>query len=162
MKTFIPSLIIIIVDQITKLWVKYNFTLYETRNIFGDFLRFTYVENPGIAFGIRIGDFRILVTAISIFIAIYLAVFLYKTNISKFEKLSLSLILGGAIGNIIDRVLIYFPGSGYTGVIDFIDVGFNDFRWYIFNVADSSVSVGIVIYIFYSLDINRKISVKDA
>jgi signal peptidase II len=94
---------------------------------------------------------KVLVTIISIAIALYLAFLLY--NSKKFvyiEKLSLSLILGGAIGNLIDRILIYIPNSTYAGVIDFIDIGIVDHRWYIFNIADSAITVGIIFYLVYS------------
>ena len=138
-------------DQLSKIWIKNNFALFESRNIVGDFLRFSYVENPGIAFGIRLGNLKGVVTIISILIASYLVFLLY--NSKKFvyvEKLSLSLILGGAIGNLIDRILTYIPNSTYAGVVDFIDIGIATHRWYIFNIADSAVTAGITLYLIYS------------
>jgi signal peptidase II len=143
--------VVVVLDQLSKIWIKNNFVLYESRNIIGDFLRFSFVENPGIAFGIRLGNMKILVTIISIAIASYLAFSLYNSKQFVYiEKLSLSLILGGAIGNLIDRVLIYIPNSTYSGVVDFIDVGIVGHRWYIFNIADSAVTVGIILYLGYS------------
>ncbi len=157
MRVFIPSFIVVILDQLTKIWVKNNFSLFESRNIIGDFLRFSYVENPGIAFGIRLGNLKVLVTVISIAIATYLAFLLYNSKqLEYLEKFSLSLILGGAVGNLIDRILIYIPNSTYNGVIDFIDVGVSGHRWYIFNIADSAVTMGIIIYLFYSTFIENK------
>ena len=163
MRVYIPSLIVVIIDQLTKIWVKNNFSLFESRNIIGDFLRFSYVENPGIAFGIRLGNLKVLVTVISIAIAMYLAFLLYNSKqLVYLEKFSLSLILGGAVGNLIDRILIYVPNSTYNGVIDFIDVGVSGHRWYIFNIADSAVTMGIIIYLFYSTFIENKQIVSDA
>ena len=163
MRVFIPSFIVVILDQLTKIWVKNNFSLFESRNIIGDFLRFSYVENPGIAFGIRIGNLTVLVTLISIAIATYLVFLLYNSKqLEYLEKLSLSLILGGAVGNLIDRILIYVPNSTYNGVIDFIDVGVSGHRWYIFNIADSAVTMGIIIYLFYSTFIENKQIASDA
>ncbi len=163
MRVFIPSIIVVILDQLTKIWVKNNFSLLESRNIIGDFLRFSYVENPGIAFGIRLGNLKVLVTVISIAIATYLAFLLYNSKqLEYLEKFSLSLILGGAVGNLIDRILIYVPNSTYNGVIDFIDVGVSGYRWYIFNIADSAVTMGIVIYLFYSTFIENKQIASDA
>lgn len=163
MRVFIPSFIVVILDQLTKIWVKNNFSLFESRNIIGDFLRFSYVENPGIAFGIRIGNLKVLVTVISIAIATYLAFLLYNSkHLEYLEKFSLSLILGGAVGNLIDRILIYVPNSTYNGVIDFIDVGVSGHRWYIFNIADSAVTMGIIIYLFYSTFIENKQIASDA
>ena len=144
-------------DQLSKIWIKNNFTLFESRNIIGDFLRFSYVENPGIAFGIRVGNLKVMVTIISIVIASYLVFLLYNSKQFLYvEKLSLSLILGGAIGNLIDRILIYIPNSTYAGVVDFIDVGIATHRWYIFNIADSAVTVGIIIYLIYSVFFENK------
>ena len=163
MRVFIPSFIVVILDQLTKIWVKNNFSLFESRNIIGDFLRFSYVENPGIAFGIRLGNLKVLVTVISIAIATYLAFLLYNSkHLEYLEKFSLSLILGGAVGNLIDRILIYVPNSTYNGVIDFIDVGVSGHRWYIFNIADSAVTMGIIIYLFYSTFIENKQIASDA
>ena len=163
MRVFIPSFIVVILDQLTKIWVKNNFSLFESRNIIGDFLRFSYVENPGIAFGIRLGNLKVLVTVISIAIATYLAFLLYNSKqLEYLEKFSLSLILGGAVGNLIDRILIYVPNSTYNGVIDFIDVGVSGHRWYIFNIADSAVTMGIIIYLFYSTFIENKQIASDA
>jgi signal peptidase II len=163
LRVFIPSFIVVILDQLTKIWVKNNFSLFESRNIIGDFLRFSYVENPGIAFGIRIGNLKVLVTIISIAIATYLAFLLYNSkHLEYLEKFSLSLILGGAVGNLIDRILIYVPNSTYNGVIDFIDVGVSGHRWYIFNIADSAVTMGIIIYLFYSTFIENKQIASDA
>ena len=104
-----------------------------------------------------------LVTIVSIGIALYLAYLLYNSKQFVYvEKLSLSLILGGAIGNLIDRILIYIPNSTYGGVVDFIDIGIVGHRWYIFNIADSAVTMGIVIYLFYSTVIENKQIASDA
>lgn len=67
------------------------------------------------------------------------------------HKTGIALILGGALGNVLDRVLMVLLPSQYSGVVDFIDIGIsNSLRWYIFNVADTSITIGIIIYIFYS------------
>ncbi len=157
MNKFYPTVIVVILDQLSKLWIKFNFNLYESRNVLGDFLRFSYVENPGIAFGIRLGSFRIIITILSFLIALYIAYLIYsQIKLSMFEEFSLALILGGAIGNLIDRLLIYVPSANYSGVIDFIDVGIGLNRWYIFNIADSAVTVGIIIYLIYSTFLEDK------
>jgi len=157
LRVFIPTFIVVILDQLTKLWIRDNFSLFESRNIIGNFLRFSYVENPGIAFGIRLGSMKVMVTLISIAIALYLTFILYNSSkLVAIEKLSLSLILGGAVGNLIDRILIYIPNSTYGGVVDFIDLGFSHHRWYIFNIADSAVTIGIICYLFYSTFIENK------
>ena len=68
----------------------------------------------------------------------------------------LSLIIGGAIGNAIDRILVLVPNSGYNGVVDFIDLGINDFRWYVFNIADTSITIGAILYILAQYSYNKK------
>ena len=66
----------------------------------------------------------------------------------------LGLILGGAIGNLIDRSRIFFVES-YEGVVDFIDVGITSFRWYTFNIADSAVTIGVILYLLHSLFLRK-------
>ena len=78
----------------------------------------------------------------------------FISNLSYHEKISLSFILGGALGNLVDRGLYLFNLFGYSGVIDFIDIGLFDhsFRYpYIFNVADLGVTIGITIYLLSSI-----------
>ena len=100
---------------------------------------------------------ELLLQFFSFLIALYIAYLIYsQIKLSMYEQFSLALILGGAIGNLIDRVLIYVPFANYSGVIDFIDVGIGLNRWYIFNIADSAVSVGIIIYLIYSIFLEDK------
>jgi len=163
LRAFIPSFLVVITDQVSKIWIKNSYSLYESQNILGNFLRFTYVENPGLAFGIRVGSLKLVVTIISALIASYLAFLLYNSkDLVYIEKLSLSMILGGAIGNLIDRVIVYIPNSGYDGVVDFIDVGVINHRWYIFNIADSAVTIGIILYLVYSIFFEDRSLVNDA
>jgi len=152
----LPAYIIIVLDQLSKLKMK---SLYESGNFFydsllGGILKFKFYENPGLAFGIRIGSFGWLLFIITILITIYILYYLLTSdNLDMYESYALSLILGGAIGNLIDRGLSLFNLFGYNGVIDFIDIGIftNTFRWpYIFNIADLSVSIGIGIFIVCS------------
>jgi len=132
--------LIVALDQITKLTIKAQFYLGESIEIFGDILRFTYIQNPGMAFGIRFGGklfFTIFASVASVVILIYL----YRMRGERFSsRLSLALILGGAIGNLVDRF-------AYGEVIDFIDVGINETRWPVFNVADSAVTIGMIILV---------------
>ena len=88
---------------------------------------------------------------------------LFGDNLLKGEVLSLNFILGGAIGNLIDRGLTLFNLFDYKGVIDFIDIGIGDFyRWpYIFNIADLSVTIGITIFILSSYMYSRQNDLED-
>ena len=113
-------------------------------------MRFTHVKNPGMAFGIGVGDYKIIVIYLSIAATILIAYLHWKErNNHPMIVYGLSLILGGAIGNLIDRSNIFFSAT-YGGVVDFIDVGTNGFRWYTFNIADSAVTIGIILYLLHS------------
>lgn len=129
--------------------------------VIGDFLRLTFIENPGMAFGIDLGNplFRAIFTLI---VSIGLFYYIYQVREEPFiVRLTLAVILGGAIGNLIDRIfygVIFGEGPFFYGkVVDFIDVDFFhiDFLWIhmdrfaIFNVADASVSIGIVLMMLF-------------
>ena len=126
------------VDQASKLIVRYSMSLYQSDPVLGDFFRLTYIHNAGAAFSLNLGS-PFLHTAVSI-IALGALVSLYRT-LTEDERLlrfALCLVLGGAVGNIIDRL--------YLGaVVDFFDFGFGDLRWPIFNFADSFVTVGVIL-----------------
>lgn len=149
MNIFIIPIFVILLDQITKIYVKYNFSLYENFDLLGEYIRIFYIENSGIAFGIDTSKYHFFITLLTI-IAIFIILYYFFTVIKedKLEKYPISFILGGAIGNCIDRILVLFPNSGYNGVVDFIDIGFGSFRWYIFNIADSSITCGVLFYLF--------------
>tara|TARA_Y100000590_G_scaffold460992_1_gene621586 strand:- start:1101 stop:1583 length:483 start_codon:yes stop_codon:yes gene_type:complete len=148
-------IVIVFVDQISKILIK-NYWLnnnlyYSSVNIIGDFIKFTFIENPGIAFGIDTSNFHIYITLLTIIALFVISYYLYHlVQVNDQESLPWSFILGGAIGNCIDRVLVLFPSFNYRGVIDFIDMGINEYRWYIFNVADLSITIGLIIFLYQS------------
>lgn len=138
LKVLITSALVILVDQITKALIKEFLTLREPVRIIGDFLRFTYVENPGIAFGIRIGA-RSVFTLLSVATIVVIFIYLFRAKKDRASvRFTLALILGGAVGNLIDRIL-------YGRVVDFIDIGVKNLRWPVFNVADMAVTIGMII-----------------
>lgn len=172
MRVLYLTAILVILDQITKLLVK-GFTiplvgfyhegmyLHQSIPVIGDFLRLTFIENPGMAFGIEIGG-RLFITVFSIFATIGIGYYLFRIrNESFIARLALALILAGAIGNLIDRVFYgWIFGEAplfYGKVVDFVDVDFIDInmfgfrmdRWAVFNVADSCVSVGVVLMLLF-------------
>jgi signal peptidase II len=147
---------IVILDQITKYVVKSTMHLYESINLLGDFLKFTYIENPGMAFGIQFEN-KFWFTLLSVIAAGIVVFYLLRmTNERYIFRFSLALILGGAIGNLIDRL-------AFGKVVDFIDVEFFDItlpsfnfliinfsgydmtRWPVFNIADSAVTCGMIL-----------------
>ena len=159
-KYFLISVFIVLFDQSSKLYIKSFFDYNTPLNIIGSFLRFTYIENPGIVFGLEVGIvFYYLITFLSICIICYICFLitdLYsneKNNI--LELISFSLILGGAIGNVVDRLFVIFELFNYHGVIDFIDFGVEGYRFYIFNIADTSVTIGILLFIYCSYFIDN-------
>nr|WP_312576008.1 signal peptidase II [Sedimentibacter sp.] len=135
----------VIFDQVTKIWAVSALKGGSSIKIIDDFLRFSYVENRGAAFGILQNQiwFFVIITLVMIIVLGYMF-FKYK-NITNLSKLSLVLIAGGAIGNFIDRII-----RGY--VVDFIDVKFGNFYDFpVFNIADSFVVCGTVLLIILML-----------
>lgn len=135
----------IILDQLTKLWAIEVLKDGGSIKIIGDFLRFTYAENRGAAFSI-LQDQRVFFIIVTIIMLSVLAYIYFKMkNITKLSKLAISMIAGGAIGNLIDRVRFGF-------VVDFIDVRFGSFyNFPIFNIADSFVVCGTILMIILIL-----------
>jgi signal peptidase II len=139
------AIVSVIIDQFTKYLAVVNLQGKASFHIIGDFLRFSYVENRGAAFGMLQNQrvFFIVATIILSLVLIYMIWF--SKRITKPAKLTLSLVFGGAIGNFIDRLRL-----GY--VVDFIDVRFGSvYNFPVFNIADSCLVVGITILIFLIL-----------
>ncbi len=165
------SALLVLIDQATKMAVK-GFSLFGIHHegmylgqsipVIGDVLRFTFVENPGMAFGLDFG-MPLLLGLFSIGAAIFLVHLLRKSRDSEIGgfHIALAMILGGAVGNLIDRVfygLFYGYAPLFRGkVVDFIDVDIPDItifgrlhdRFYVFNIADAAVSVGIVLLLIF-------------
>lgn len=132
------SAIIIIIDQFTKYLIKNYMSEKESISVIGNILRLTYIKNPGMAFGIQIGD-RLFYTIFASIACVIILVYLFRMRPENFgARFALALILGGAIGNLIDRF-----ASGE--VVDFIDIRL--IHWPVFNFADIAVFIGIIILI---------------
>ncbi len=129
--------LVFILDFVSKRAVLANETALRAKvEVIGDFVRFIYVRNPGSAMGLfPVG--RMVLVGISLAASIFL-IYLYRTTDPglKIRRGAMAAILGGALGNLVDRVF-------YNGhVVDFIDVGIGTHRFYTFNVADMGVTVG--------------------
>ncbi|MDT8372096.1 MAG: signal peptidase II [Gammaproteobacteria bacterium] len=137
--------VVIIIDQLTK-WVMASWlSLYETVNIM-PFFNLTMAHNTGAAFSFLAqagGWQRWFFVGLATVISLVLIVWLRKVTDKTIEALSISLILGGAIGNVIDRINL-----GY--VIDFLDVYYGSYHWPAFNIADSAIVVGACLLIIDS------------
>ena len=149
LKALSISGIVVILDQITKNIVKHQMELGESFNVIGSLVRFTFVENKGLAFSIAVSNLSFF-TALSFVASMVVLYYLYKyrdEGISVY--LPLALIFGGAVGNLIDRIL-------FSKVVDFIDVGISSYRWPVFNIADSAVSVGLIWFLIISWSFKEK------
>ncbi len=135
------AIFLIALDQISKILVMQNFRLYEGIPVIGQFLRISYVRNPGGAFSTKFGgaNFYLVVGSIAATLVVLYIVFSKERN--RAMQLSLFSILSGAVGNLIDRFR-------FGEVIDWIDMGFGSKRWPTFNIADSAIVVGLIILIF--------------
>ena len=143
-------LFLVFFDQLTKGLVVNKLELYESIKLL-PFLNFTFIVNYGFAFGF-LNNPSLSQLAVSILILSIIIYFLYlliKTQDYIF-RFSLVLILSGALGNFLDRIL-----RGY--VIDFIDIFVSDYHWPAFNLADSWITIGFMILIFNILFLNKKI-----
>ena len=150
MSNIVVIFLAIAIDQLTKIFIVSNYnTLLFSEDIIPNFLRFTYITNDGIAFGLDpFGGSRFILLIVSIIAVLFVIKILVESaNESKLLQFGLSLILGGALGNLIDRLFTTFNFMGYNGVIDFIDIGIKDYRFYIFNFADFFISLGIILYL---------------
>ena len=141
---------IILFDQLTKILVIKNFQLYESMSIFPLF-NLTFVVNYGFAFGFLNNSSlnQIIVICVIFSIIVYFLYLLFKTQ-DQFFRFSLILVLSGAVGNFIDRVIHGF-------VIDFIDIYLGSYHWPAFNIADSSITLGFILIMFNILFLNKKI-----
>jgi len=143
------GLIILVVDQLSKAWIRAN--LLEGQSLFKlGFFRITYVHNTGAAFGLFQDQSFILTIVAIVAISVILVYALFISRFfpwleSKLSKSALGLLLGGTVGNLIDRLRL-----GY--VTDFIDFSY----WPAFNLADASVTVGVILFA-YSLLRSAKI-----
>jgi len=130
--------LVVVLDQFTKELASARLLLGEPLPLMGDLVRLTLVHNTGAAFGLFPGS-RIPFIVISILaVGVVLYLFLRETYRSVLSRVLLGCILGGAIGNLMDRVRLGW-------VVDFIDVGVGTLRWPVFNVADSAVTLGVIL-----------------
>jgi signal peptidase II len=132
---------ILVLDMSTKLLVQRHLYLYQQIDIIGEYVRLTYIYNPGAAFGISVGPHsrQIFLGLSVVALAALIGMYWFTPASDRVRLMAISLICGGAIGNLIDRV------RQESGVVDFIDVGLADIRWPVFNIADMAVTTGAII-----------------
>ena len=165
---------VIVVDQLSKFFIKGisipllniridGMYLGQSVSVIGDFFKITFIENPGMAFGFNPGsDFKLWISIFSLVASIGLFIYLYVVRKKSLSlRIALAMILGGAAGNLIDRAfygIIYnYAPLFYGKVVDFFDFDFFNFaifgrnydRWPIFNIADASVTIGVLILVLF-------------
>ena len=155
-KNFIINLSLIVLiflfDRISKIYVIYLDKKFLGSEIFSsEFLNITLIWNEGIAFGLFSFDEKYLYNILTLFIFIIVLIIFFMLIKSKgFKKYALLMILGGALGNVYDRIF-------FKAVPDFIDFHINNFHWFIFNVADIFITLGVFFMILYELKETKKV-----
>jgi signal peptidase II len=147
---------IVALDQMTKAAIRAKLPLYASTTIIPGFMDFTHVPNSGTAFGLLQGvDFPFKTTLIAMVAATaMISVGVYAASLARHQliaRIGLALIIGGAAGNLIDRVIM---GS----VVDFVDVYWRTYHFWVFNVADSAISIGVTVMILDMLGLGTHVS----
>lgn len=143
--TYSTCLIVLFLDQLSKYFVRCFIQSGEGIWVIRDIFSICYIKNPGIAFGLLVNFSEIFIYVNIILVGII--IFIYqkikkRTNHQIITSLIFGLIIGGAVGNIIDRIL-------FKGVIDFLDIGWKEIRWPAFNLADMSICIGMFLLCFF-------------
>ena len=143
---------IFLIDRVSKLLIINSSETYEQYGTsVTPFLNFNLIWNQGIAFGLFSFDEKFYYNSLTIFIIFVTIIIIWLMYKSKgFERFSLMMIIGGSLGNIFDRVF-------YSAVPDFIDIHVNNFHWFIFNVADIFITLGIICLISIEIFSKKKI-----
>ena len=141
---------IVVVDQLVKAWIAAagGFAVGRPVEIVGDFVRITVSHNQGALFGLFQGS-ALLFAIVSVAVLGIIVWYHGHAGRSVLVSLALGLLLGGAVGNLLDRLRL-----GY--VVDFVDAGIGSWRWYTFNVADAAISCAILLLIVLALRPDRR------
>jgi signal peptidase II len=131
--------IVVLLDQLTKAWLVSNFAPGQIVEVVGDAVRLVFSQNSGALFGL-FRDQALLFGLVSLGVIGLIVTYHGHSGRSLYLSIALGLLLGGALGNVIDRLRL-----GY--VVDFVDIGVGNLRWYTFNVADAAISTSIVLLV---------------
>lgn len=145
MQSLIAAIIVVVLDQITKLAVVESIPILSRRPVIGDIVRLTHIRNSGAVFGIMKGAGTYFTFFSIVAASILIMVLFFAKRSSSLVRVSLGLVLGGAIGNLIDRLR-------FGAVVDFIDIGVTEnIRWPCFNAADAAITIGVLLLLINSL-----------
>ena len=140
--------IIFFLDRYTKLFVLNNFT--ENTYYLNDYINLDLIWNIGVGFGLMSTDSDLIYNSITLLIGIVIVFLIFALIISDvIDKTIYTIIIGGALGNFYDRLI-------FKAVPDFIDIHYNNFHWFTFNVADIFISLGIIFFIMRSFFVKNK------
>ena len=149
---FLVIIIIFSLDRISKFYVIFKSETNLSSNLLtSKFLDINLIWNEGIAFGLLFFDEKNYYNLLTVIIILITTIIFWMINVTKgFEKIGFIMIFGGSLGNIFDRIY-------YSSVPDFIDIHFNNFHWFIFNVADIFITLGILLLIYREIFLKKKI-----
>tara|TARA_Y100000996_G_scaffold224462_1_gene176587 strand:+ start:465 stop:935 length:471 start_codon:yes stop_codon:yes gene_type:complete len=150
MRILFVSVLLVFADQISKILIRINMSLYESIPVITNFFNLTYVTNDGMAFGINFPFGIYIFSTISLIFTVFLFWYLWTIKEDGIViRTGVALIIAGAVGNLIDRI---FLGS----VVDFLDFMIGNYHWYVFNFADSYVTVGMGFILYDSFFLEPK------
>ena len=150
MRILFVSVLLVFADQISKILIRTNMSLYESIPVITNFFNLTYVTNDGMAFGINFPFGIYIFSTISLIFTIFLFWYLWTIKEDGIMiRTGVALIIAGAVGNLIDRI---FLGS----VVDFLDFMIGNYHWYVFNFADSYVTIGMGFILYDSFFLEPK------
>jgi len=150
MRILFVSVLLVFADQISKILIRINMSLYESIPVITNFFNLTYVTNDGMAFGINFPFGIYIFSTISLIFTVFLFWYLWTIQEEGIViRTGVALIIAGAIGNLIDRI---FLGS----VVDFLDFMIGNYHWYVFNFADSYVTIGMGFILYDSFFLEPK------
>ena len=134
---------VVVLDQLAKAWLTSFLAPGESIAIVGDYVRLVHGQNNGALFGL-FRESALLFAIVSVGVIALIVGYHARSGRSVYLSVTLGLLLGGAVGNLIDRFRL-----GY--VVDFVDLGIGTFRWYTFNVADAAISLALVLLVLLAL-----------
>ena len=135
--------LIVLLDQLTKAWLVSFLAPGESVAVIGDWVRLVHSQNNGGLFGFLRGQ-AVIFGFVSLIVVALIVVYHGRARPSRYLSITLGLLLGGAIGNLVDRFRLEY-------VVDFVDAGIGDLRWYTFNVADTAISFALILLLAASV-----------
>ena len=136
---WVVAALVFALDRWTKAWAVAELAAVHTRPLFGDWMRLTYVRNTGVAFGLGAGQGLPFAAITFAALVLVVALAMQERNRTWARSIALGLVVGGAAGNLLDRVR-------WGSVVDFLDFGFGRNMFPVFNAADSAITVGVVLF----------------